>query len=303
MASAFLAVVAAVFCHAAVALDKEVATPGQVVQPEIVIPGEWVTDPTKQFLFLPLTIPADMPVSQLKVMTNGESLLVVCTKLPKQEPETQALRKYKLVIEALKKETEPDEKLLQSKLQTWFDTEDDDEVKTHIKAALDSLIHVRKAKDKDNHHPISVSLGMPKKSAGAASLLELSAAPIVSKPAAAANAFPSVLRGTSQHIHHHHHATRIIKESFAVEIPFPVPTEKIVMLNTKAGTMMVAMPLDRHSMEAKGISTGGKPFLRIPVFNSMGKWVSGPKAELSKLAAGLNVAAVVSQSGFEALTD
>merc|ERR1719253_1731701 len=229
-------------------------------------------------------------------MTNGESLLVVVTEQPKEEPETQALTKYKLVVEAIKKEAGHDEQLLQTKLQTWLDTEDDDEVKVHIKSALDSLVHIRAAKDKELGKT-SVSLGLPHPKA-ASSLFELSASSLEPTPVA----FPALLRGKGQQIHHHHVA-RVIKESFAVEVPYPVPSENVVMVNAKPTTMLVAMPLVRNSMEAQGISTGGKPFNRIPVFNSVGKWIAGTKAELSSVAAGLDVAAVVSQVGFKPLTD
>merc|ERR1719487_360486 len=106
--------------------------PGDVVQPEIVMPGEWLTDGKEEHLFLPLTVPGKVEMSQCKVMSNGESLLVVVTEQPQEEPETNAMRKYKLVIEAIKQETGHDEELLRTKLQTWLDTEDDDEVKVHV---------------------------------------------------------------------------------------------------------------------------------------------------------------------------
>lgn len=271
------------------------------MQPEIVIPGEWMMDNAQKFLFLPLTVPADMSASQVKVMSNGESLLVVVTEQPKEEPETNALRKYKLVIEAIKKETGHDEALLQTKLQTWFETEDDDEVKPHIRAALDSLIRVRSAKKQESTKSVSVSLGMPQKKS-ASSLMQLSAVPAASVPSTPVHSLSASLRGQKQ-AQHRHRVAKVIKESFAVEIPYPVPTERIVLINTKATTMTVAMPLVRKSLEASGISTGGKPFNRIPVFNSVGSWMAGPKIELAKAAEGLNVAAVVDQAGFEPLTD
>lgn len=288
--------------HTATALVVERQhKPGDIVQPEIVIPGEWVTDKAEKFLFLPLTVPSDMSLSQLKVMANGESLLVVVTEQPKEEPETNALRKYKLVVEAIKKEVGHDEELLQSKLQTWLETEDDDEVKPHIRAALDSLVQVRLAKDKESGKSVSVSLGMPRSSKGASSLLEQLSIPHASEPSVPVHALSTSLRSAGQHNSHRHHAARVIKESFAVEIPYPVPVEHIVLLNTKPTMLMVAMPLERNSLEASGISTGGKPFNRIPVFNDAGRWISGPKKELSSVAAGLDVAAVVSQVGFEPL--
>jgi hypothetical protein len=283
--------------------------PGDVVQPRIVIPGEWMTDQADHFLFLPLTVPANVAMPQCKVMSNGESLLIVVTERPQEEPETNALRKYKLVVEAIKKEAVHDEALLQAKLQTWLDTEDDDEVKVHIQAALDSMNKVQKAKRTASPKTISVSLGLPHGGAAASSLLELPSAPnastpVVAAPAAPVHALPALLRGATTQKHHHHSSTaRIIKESFAVEIPYPVPTERIVILKTNPTTLMVAMPLVRKSLEASGISTGGKPFNRVPVFNNLGAWVAGPKAVLGDIASDLNVASVVSKVGMKPLSD
>jgi hypothetical protein len=280
--------------------------PGEVVQPEIVLPGEWMTDKAEHFLFLPLTVPEDAAMQQCKVMTNGESLLIVVTERPQEEPETNALRKYKLVVEAIKKEAVHDEALLQAKLETWLDTEEDDEVKAYIQSALDSMSKVQQAKRTASPKTVSVSLGVPH--AAASSLLEVAAAPNASKPAITsaatpARALPAVLRGATDRRQHHHHMTRIIKESFAVEVPYPVPSDQIALLRTNPATLMVAMPLVRKSLEASGISTGGKPFIRVPVFNDAGSWMAGPKAELSRLVSGLNIADVVGKVGMKPLGD
>merc|ERR1719401_3068923 len=146
---------------------------------------------------------------------------------------------------------------------------------------------VQKAKRTAAPKTVSVSLGVPHGAAAAASLLELAAnpnasTPTIASPAEPPRALPAVLRGTTDHHHHHHHETRIIKESFAVEIPFPVSSDQIVLLRTNPTTLMAAMPLVRKSLEASGISTGGKPFIRVPVFNNVGSWVAGPKADLTR---------------------
>lgn len=281
--------------------------PGDIVRPEIVIPGEWMVDQPEQFLFLPLTVPADVDVSHLKVMSNGESLLVVVTETPQEEPQTNALRKYKLVMEAIKQEAGHDEDLLKAKLQTWLDTEDDDEVKVHIRAALDSLTDVQKGKAAAAHKSISVSLGDPHKKA-ASSLLELAATatqPTATVPTAPSHTLPALLRGSTQQKqqHHHFHATRIIKESFAVEIPYPVPLDRIFLLRTTSTVLMATMPLMRKSLEASGISTGGKAFKRVPVFNQAGQWIAGPKSDIKVLAADLDLKSVAGRVGFQPLSD
>merc|ERR1719235_358645 len=116
-------------------------------------------------MFLPLTVPDNMPLDQIKIMSNGQQILVVVTERPQDQPETNAIKKYKLVIEAIKKEVNNDEKLLKDKLQTWYDTEDDDEVRVQVKAAMDSLIKVRQAKANNNARTVSIPLGMLAKEA------------------------------------------------------------------------------------------------------------------------------------------
>merc|ERR1719395_30701 len=127
-----------------------------------------MVDKNEQFMFLPLTVPDNMPLDQIKIMSNGQQILVVVTERPQEQPDTNAIKKYKLVIEAIKKEASNDEKLLKDKLQTWFDTEEDDEVRVHVRAALDSLNKVRQAKANNQARTVSIPLGMLAKEAAAA---------------------------------------------------------------------------------------------------------------------------------------
>merc|ERR1719498_877423 len=119
---------------------------------------------------------------------------------------------------------------MKQKLHDWLDTEDDDEVKAHIQAALASMNKVQDAKTRAAHKSVSVSLGI----AHPAALLQTETG-------------YSTLRGRRIHHHHNQKAARVIKESFAVEIPYPVQTEQIVLLRTKPTTLMVAMPLVKKS--------------------------------------------------------
>lgn len=307
------------FCLLGARAFADAPAAGDVVQPKLVIPGEWMVDKNEQFMFLPLTVPQDMPVDQIKIMSNGQQILVVVTERPQDQPETNAIKKYKLVVEAIKREAAHDEKLLKDKLQTWFDTEEDDEVRVHVRAALDSLNKVREAKANTNARTVSIPLGMLAKQAAAAytgrnvSVKEDASAPapaatsflaraslhnatVVEPPEViqAEHALPSISRKKKLHV-------GIIKESFAVEIPYPVATEKVFILRTKSNTMMVSMPLQRNSLEAQGISTGGKPFLRVPVFSIEGKQLAGPDASLHSLAGGLHVPSVASHTGLKPL--
>lgn len=284
---------------------------GEVVQPKMVIPGEWMVDTKETFMFLPLTVPTDMPLEQIKIMSNGDSILVVVTEKPQEQPETNAIKKYKLVVDALKQEAGHDEKVLKDKLQEWYDTEEDDEVRVQVKAALDSLTKVREAKANTAVRTISVPLGMLAKAAASAmvgkdvavegvSFLAKATLHNTSSPepeeVSEAEHVLSALH-TDKKIH-----TGIIKESFAVEIPYPVPTEKVFMLKGDGNNqLMVAMPLKRNSLAAQGISTGGKPFIRVPVFSVTGQRLAGPDASLNNLASGLHVPSVVQQKGLKPL--
>lgn len=299
---------------------RDAPAAGDVVQPKLVIPGEWMVDKNEQFMFLPLTVPDNMPIDQTKIMSNGQQILVVVTEKPQEQPDTNAIKKYKLVIEAIKKESANDEKLLKDKLQTWFDTEEDDEVRVHVRAALDSLVKVRAAKENTVARTVDVPLGMlatqaatafaghkvqvtketiaPQKEATSflakASAHNVSAVVEPPEVVQAEHALPSLTRKKKLHV-------GIIKESFAVEIPYPVDTEQVFILRTKSDTLMVSMPLKRNSLEAKGISTGGKPFLRVPVFSVTGQKLAGPDASLKNLAGGLHVPSVASNQGLKPL--
>lgn len=300
------------------------AAPGDVVQPKVVLPGEWMTDHAEKFLFLPLTVPNTLGLDQCKVMTNGDSLLVVVTESPKDEPETNAVKKYKLVVEAIKKEAGSDEKMLKDKLQVWLDTEDDDEVRVQVRAALDSLKKVREAKQNTHPRTVTVPLGMLAKQAAAilneghllpnpTSFLAKASLHGAGEPGEKFEQPQAAEAEEAEHVltslHHvkdkksgnELHAA-IIKESFAIEIPYPVPTGKVFLLKTKADTLMVSMPLIRESLAASGISTGGKPFERVPVFGMAGDKLAGPKeAHLPTLSVGLHVPSVANPSSLKPL--
>jgi len=285
---------------------------GEVVQPKMVIPGEWMVDTKETFMFLPLTVPMDMPIDQVKIMSNGDSILVVVTEKPQEQPETNAVKKYKLVVDALKQEAGHDEKILKDKLQTWYQTEEDDEVKVLVKSALDSLTQVRNAKANTAIRTVSVPLGMLAKQAASAmlgkdatvqgvSFLAKTAFHNSTKEPEEVEEAEHVLSAlhTDKKLH-----TGIIKESFAVEIPYPVSTEQVFILKGDAqkDELMVVMPLKRNSLAAQGISTGGKPFLRVPVFSVSGQILAGPKERpLDNLAGGLHVPSVVAKTGLKPL--
>lgn len=233
-------------------------------------------DKVGSFLFLPLEVPADMDSNQCKVMSNGETLLVMVTEKPQEEPETNALRKYKLLVDAIKQEAVHDEDLLRLKLQAWSDTEEDDEVKVYIRRALDSLAQVNKAKNNTSPRVVSVPMGVLSQKHARIAQAKL-ALPFLRR---------SLRRsGRAQSGVH----MGIIKESFAVEIPYPVPSNQIFVVKVEPSYFLVGMPLKRESLEAKGISTGGKPFIRAPLFDPQGQRLAGPAIDAEELVGHLRL--------------
>lgn len=266
MAWMVAAVVARLLATALVAASAEIQ-PGDVVHPEIVVPGDWLTDEASRFLFLPLAVPQDLQLEHCKIMSNGESVLVVVTRRPEEQPETNALRKYRLVVEALKAEAGHDEGLLRGKLQTWLETEEDEEVQVRVRAALDSLDSVRAAKGGATPRTVSVPLGL-------------------------------LARGSATKAKRR---ANIIRETFAVEIPYPAPAERVFVVRAGPAELLVGMPLLRHSLEASGISTGGKAFIRMPVFDTEGELLSGPAADFQQLAQGLRLHSLATHAGLHSL--
>lgn len=234
---------------------------------EIVTPGQWLTDAASNFLLLPLGVPEDIRMEQCKVMSNGDSLLVLVTEKPKAEAETAALRKYKLVVEALKREAGHDEAMLKSKLEDWLGTEDDDDVRGHISAALESLKQVRQAKTDTTPRTISLPLG---------ALMQEVSSPVHGSKAHILAGLRSSAHGSSDEAAHHRLSLGIIAESFSVEVPYPVPAERAFVLKAGPQLLLAGMPLLRQSLDAGGVSTGGKPFVPLPLFNLQGHQLSGP---------------------------
>jgi hypothetical protein len=289
---------------------RHAASPNDTVVPEIVVPGEWLTDEKDSFLFLPLDVPRYIQPDQCKIMSNGDSLLVIVTEKPQDEPETNAVKKYKLIMEAIKDEARENESLLVSKLHTWLDTEDDDEVSVLIRSALDSLAQVHLAKNNTKPRAMSVKLGPLGLLEEAATEVASGDNPILKRELT--RALPA-LRRLARHSGSDAGTVRrekesgtlqqkVIKESFAVQIPYPVPKEQVFVLKTRPTMLVVGMPLLRQSLEAKGVSTGGKPFARVPMFGEEGL-LAGPAADMKQLMNGIDLPSLARQAGLRPLTD
>lgn len=237
----------------------------------IVEPGEWLTDKAGKFMFLPLVVPENVGHERCKIMANGDSLIVVVTERAEEKPETAALRKFKLVVQAFKDEgiLNHDESGLKTKLEEWLEDEDDDEVRQYIMEALTSLKQVQAAKQNTVPRQVSLRLSLLSERSKPRSILSQ--------------------KGSGSTALRHRSRAGIVKESFSIDIPYPVPADQVFVLSSSPTTLLVGMPLLRSSLEASGVSTGGKPFARVPVYGSKGEHLveateAGKAEDLAKRA-------------------
>lgn len=199
-------------------------------------------------------------------------------------------------------------------LSEWLDTEEDEEVRVRVKSALDSLTDIREAKNNTSPRTLAVNLGLPKSFLQEGLQLRGSgASPKVSHglPATAAMRTLVAQSGRGKHVRVQggaavatsagagavaSHAASIIRESFTIDIPYPVPIPRVFAVLAAPGKLVVGMPWKKNSLEAKGVSTGGKPFARVPVFSMDGKLLAGPQSSsLSQLASELDVLSLSAQ--------
>lgn len=128
----------------------------EVRNPTIAIPGEWLTDAKKTFVFLPIRIPQALPLDEVKMLTDGRSLLVNVVERAAQAPEDAATKKFRLVLDAFKQEANGDEKVMAEKLKEWESDEDDSKVRELIRESLTTLAAANPGK-----HSVPKSLTIP----------------------------------------------------------------------------------------------------------------------------------------------
>mmetsp|Transcript_7650 Transcript_7650/g.16460 ORF Transcript_7650/g.16460 Transcript_7650/m.16460 type:complete len:294 (-) Transcript_7650:66-947(-) len=250
---------------------------GKPVNPKFVIPGKWLSDKDHKFLFLPLTKPVEMSAKSARVFTNGDNLLVTVTEQAVEEEDSRSVKKFKLVLEALKSEAGNDEALLQQKLQQWSATEEDVEVKALVDEAAAHLVTVvnnKGGKASSSAHSTNVPLGGADKNKPTSFLQRV----IPTKVLTFVNSSKETVSddGWSMASAAVQADTSVIKESFAIGVPYPPPAERVFVLTTKPDTLMICMPWLKKSLSAQGIATGGKAFQRVPVFDMTGSKVAGP---------------------------
>merc|ERR1719171_2363130 len=126
----------------------------EIRNPTIAIPGEWLTDAKKSFIFLPIRIPKALPLNEVKLLTDGRSVLVNVVERPVEAPEDEATKKFRLILESFKEQAKGDMKFLAGKLEEWDSEEDNMKVKELIRQSL-STFHLA------DHHGLPKSLTIP----------------------------------------------------------------------------------------------------------------------------------------------
>jgi len=111
----------------------------EIQNPTVAIPGEWLTDAKKSFIFLPIRIPKTLPLNEVKLLTDGRSILVNVVERPVEVPEDEATKKFRLILDSFKEQAKGDETMLMTKLEEWESEEDNSKVKDLIGNAIGTL--------------------------------------------------------------------------------------------------------------------------------------------------------------------
>jgi len=127
----------------------------EIANPSIAVPGEWLTDAKKSFVFLPVRIPKSLPLNDVKLLTDGRSLLVNVVERPVQAAEDKNTKKFRFILDSFKEQTAGQPAALTAKLQEWLDDEDNEKVRDLIQETLSSMSLVR---HKDGVIPRSLSI-------------------------------------------------------------------------------------------------------------------------------------------------
>jgi hypothetical protein len=107
--------------------------------PTVAVPGEWLTDAKKNFIFLPIRVPKTLPLNEVKLLTDGRSILVNVVERPVEPPEDEATKKFRLILDSFKDQAKGDETMLLKKLNEWDNSEDNAKVRELIRSAMGTL--------------------------------------------------------------------------------------------------------------------------------------------------------------------
>jgi len=129
----------------------------EIQNPSIAVPGEWLTDAKKNFIFLPIRIPKTLPLNEVKLLTDGRSILVNVVERPVEPPEDEATKKFRLILDSFKDQAKGDETMLLNKLEEWETDEDNSKVRDLIRSAMGTL-HKAEAATKHTIMPKAITL-------------------------------------------------------------------------------------------------------------------------------------------------
>eukprot|EP00746_Dinoflagellata_sp_MGD_P168298 gnl/MRDRNA2_/MRDRNA2_99648_c0_seq1.p1 gnl/MRDRNA2_/MRDRNA2_99648_c0~~gnl/MRDRNA2_/MRDRNA2_99648_c0_seq1.p1 ORF type:complete len:440 (+),score=101.85 gnl/MRDRNA2_/MRDRNA2_99648_c0_seq1:48-1322(+) len=127
----------------------------EIANPSIAVPGEWLTDAKKSFVFLPVRIPKSLPLNDVKLLTDGRSILVNVVERPVQAAEDKNTKKFRFILDSFKEQTAGKPAALTAKLQEWLSDEDNSKVRDLIQQTLSSMDLV---KHKNGLVPRSLSI-------------------------------------------------------------------------------------------------------------------------------------------------
>jgi len=111
----------------------------EIANPSVAVPGEWLTDAKKSFVFLPVRIPKNLPLNDVKLLTDGRSLLVNVVERPVQAEEDKNTKKFRFLLDSFKEQTAGNTNALVAKLKEWMGDEDNVKVRGLIQQTLSSM--------------------------------------------------------------------------------------------------------------------------------------------------------------------
>lgn len=234
-------------------------------------PGpNWLTDPSETLLFLPIGVSKDLPLTKLKFLCDGKSILVLSTLTPEVEV-GRAEKEFKLLLKALKSEAKGDEAQLENKLVEWYKSEQDDEVQALVSETLYALREVRHNKANANKEVATVPLGvLVQRASNVLSTSESSLHPLhhTSSSTSGNSKRPgSAVSLLGQRMG----AARIIKESFLVDMPVPHDPLRVFALQKTPEEYFVCYMFDPSKWGlGKDVAHEQLPFKSLNIFDMKG---------------------------------
>lgn len=244
-------------------------------------PGpNWLTDPDETILFLPIGVSKELPIEDLKIMSDGTSILVLSTIQPKIE-EGRAEREFKLLLEALKSKAKGDETKLESELSDWYQSEQDAEVKSLVGETLFGLREVMRDKANKSKRATTVPFrALVQRSAKVLSssslhnFLQVNVTTDSSRRSKQGGSTSSLL-GQRKLNDTKLGAARIIKESFQVDMPVPHNPLGIFALQRSPEEYFICYTFNPDNWGlGDEVAQEQLPFKKIKIYDMSGKFLA-----------------------------